>query len=90
MASGRKRVRFALDINFTSAEARETFKARFNKVKDVLTPNSGPKLDNLSLMMALFNLVDMNDIAVSSSSSPPAQTTDQSLSVCPIYHREYY
>ena len=75
MASGRKRVRFALDINFASAEAREAFKARLNKVKDVLTPNGGPKLDNLGLMTALFDLVDMNDSAVSSSSSPPTQTT---------------
>ena len=58
MATGRKRIRHTLDFNFVSVEVKEAFKARFNEIRDRLSPANGNKLDNLGVMTALFEMVD--------------------------------
>ena len=60
MASERKRVRFtaAIDVALPNKEARKAFKDRLTSVRDLLSPPGGPKLDNLGLMTALFDLAE--------------------------------
>ena len=58
MASGRKRVRFTVDVALPSEEARTAFKDRLSSVRDLLSPPGGPKLDNLALMTALLDLAE--------------------------------
>lgn len=56
MASGRKRVRFTLDIKFSDDEAKTAFATRLQAVRERLTPPGAPQLDNRALMNALFDL----------------------------------
>ena len=77
MASGRKRVRYTsgVDVTLPSEAARTAFKDRLSSVKDLLSPPGGPKLDNLELMTALFDLAESSRSAVSAGAhSSVAQT----------------
>ena len=61
-ASGRKRVRFTVDVALPSETARTAFKDRLSSVRDLLSPAGGPnyKLDNLGLMSALLDLAEFS------------------------------
>ena len=54
----RKRVRYTFDVCFSSQQQKDDFKARLSSVRDLLSPQGGPKLDNLGLMTALFRLAE--------------------------------
>ena len=54
----RKRVRYTFDVCFMSQQQKDDFKARLGSVRDLLSPQGGPKLDNLGLMTALFELAE--------------------------------
>lgn len=54
MATGKKRVRFTLDVNLPSAEAKAAFVSRLERVRTLLTPPGTRKLDTYGLMQALF------------------------------------
>ena len=56
MASGRKRVRFSVNVALPSEVARTAFKDRLSSVRDLLSPPGGPKLVNLALMTVLLDL----------------------------------
>ena len=58
MASGRKRVRYTVDVALPSEAARTAFKDRLSSVRDLLSPPGGSKLDNLGLMTALIDLAE--------------------------------
>ena len=58
MATGRKRVRFYLDVKFANEQAKDSFSARLQSVRERLTPPGAPQLDNNALMSALFDLAD--------------------------------
>ena len=58
MASGRKRVRFTLEVPLPSEEARTAFSNRLSSVKRLLSPPGGPTLDSLEVMVALFDLAE--------------------------------
>ena len=47
MASGRKRVRFTLEVPLPSEEARTACSNRLSSVKRLLSPPGGPTLDSL-------------------------------------------
>ena len=51
----RKRVRYTLDINFESEVAKDSFAQKLTAVRELLTPRGAPKLDNLHLLLALFD-----------------------------------
>ena len=74
MASGRKRVRFTVDVALPSEAARIAFKGRLSSVRDLLTPPGQPKLDNLALMTALLDLAESRPSVISQPSQPGAQT----------------
>ena len=54
----RKRVRYTLDVHFSSQEEKETFVRRVKSVRDLLTPAGHPHVDNHGLMSALFDAVE--------------------------------
>lgn len=74
MASGRKRVRFTVDVALPSEAARIAFKDRLSSVRDLLTPPGQPKLDNLALMTALLDLAESRPSVITQPSQPVAQT----------------
>ena len=74
MASGRKRVRFTVDVALPSEAARIAFKDGLSSVRDLLTPPGQPKLDNLALMTALLDLAESRPSVVTQPSQPVAQT----------------
>ena len=53
--SRRKRVRFTMDVNFTSEAA---FCGILSAVRDQLTPSGSQTLNNYELLLALFDLAD--------------------------------
>ena len=69
MASGRKRVRFTVDVALPSEAARTAFKDRLSSVRDLLSPPGGPKLDNLALMTALLDLAEASSPSAGAHSS---------------------
>lgn len=54
----RKRIRYTFDVSFTSQQQKDDFKARLSSVRDLLSPQGGSNLDNLSLMTVLFALAE--------------------------------
>ena len=54
----KKRVRYTFDVCFSSQQQKDDFKAGLTAVRDLLSPQGVPKLDNHSLMMALFELAE--------------------------------
>ena len=74
MASGRKRVRFTVDVALPSETARTAFKDRLSSVRDLLSPAGGPKLDNLALMTALLDLAESRSSVSAYTSQSVAQT----------------
>ena len=54
--SKRKRVRFTLDVNFTTEAEKDAFGAQLSAVRDRLTPRGSPMLNNHDLLLALFDL----------------------------------
>lgn len=74
MASGRKRVRFTVDVALPSEAARTAFKDRLSSVRDLLSPPGGPKLDNLALMTALLDLAEASQSPGAGVHSSVAQT----------------
>ena len=62
MASGKKHVRFTVDVALPSETTRTAFKNRLSSVRDLLSPPGGPKLDKLALMTALLHLAVLRSI----------------------------
>jgi len=56
MATRKKRVRFTMDINFTSEAEKDAFCSKLGEVRDKLTPR-GSTLNNQEFLLALFELV---------------------------------
>ena len=54
----RKRVRYTLDVHFSSQEEKETFVRRLKSVRDLLTPAGCSPMDNHGLMSAMFDAVE--------------------------------
>ena len=50
-----KRVRYTIDVTFGSEQEKNEFAARLNVVRDLLTPRGSARLDNQTLMRALFD-----------------------------------
>ena len=69
----RKRVRYTLDINFESEVAKDSFAQKLTAVRELLTPRGAPKLDNLHLLLALFDCATVPTNAAS-------ETADDDLS----------
>ena len=68
MATGRKHVLFNLDVKFANKQAKDSFSARLQSVRECLTPPGAPQLDNNALMSALFDLAEKHVTPQSSSS----------------------
>ena len=66
--SRRKRVRFIMDVNFTSEAEKEAFCGRLSVVRDQLTPSGLQTLSNYELLLALFDLAGKH-----SSTALPSQ-----------------
>ena len=66
--SRRKRVRFIMDVNFTSEAEKEAFCGRLSVVRDQLTPSGSQTLNNYELLLALFDLAGKH-----SSTALPSQ-----------------
>ena len=59
MASGRKRVRFSLDVTFGSPEERDIFLNRLKRARECLTPRGSSVLvDNFGLMTAMLDAIE--------------------------------
>ena len=71
MSAGKKRVRFTLDVNLPSAEAKAAFIARLENVRSLLTPPGTRKLDTYGLLQALFTYAE---------ASPPGRGTSTPIS----------
>ena len=56
--SSRKRVRFTFDMKFVSHEEKEAFLQRLKNVRQLLTPEGAPSLDNTSLFNALCDAAE--------------------------------
>lgn len=56
--ASRKRVRYTLDVHFSSQEEKEAFVRRLKSVRELLTPAGCPPMDNHGLMSALFDAVE--------------------------------
>ena len=54
----RKRVRYTLDVHFSTQEEKETFVRRLKSVRELLTPAGCAPMDNHSLMSAMFDAVE--------------------------------
>ena len=54
----RKRVRFTLDVSFTSEGTKEAFVTRLNAMRSFLTPEGADKVDNHGLLSSLFSLAE--------------------------------
>ena len=65
----KKRVRFTLDLNFTSDAEKDAFCGRLSDVRDQITPSGSHTLNNRELLSALFDLVDKH----SHSTQPSVQ-----------------
>ena len=63
MASGRKHVRFTVDVALPSEEVRTAFKDKLSSVRDLLSPPGEPKLDNLASMTALLDLTEASRVS---------------------------
>ena len=57
-ATGKKRVRFTIDVNLPSMEAKTAFIARLESVRGLLTPPGTRKLDTYGLLQALFTCAE--------------------------------
>ena len=58
MSTSRKeRVRFTLDLNFTSDAEKDAFCGRLSAVRDQITPSGSHTLNNCELLSALFDLL---------------------------------
>ena len=53
--SRKKRVRFTLDLNFTSDAEKDAFCGRLSAVRDQITPSGSHTLNNRELLSALFD-----------------------------------
>ena len=51
-APRKKRVRFTMDINFSSAAEKDAFCGRLSSVRDLLTPTGSQTLNNYELLTA--------------------------------------
>ena len=58
MVTSRKRVRYMLDINFSTVEEKDAFTQRLKDVRKRLTPEGSSSLDNCTLMLAMFDAVE--------------------------------
>ena len=67
--SRKKRVRFTLDLNFTSDAEKDAFCGRLSAARDQITPSGSHTLNNRELLSALFDLVDKH----SHSTQPSVQ-----------------
>ena len=57
------KVKFNLEMKFSSVHEKEAFKARLSQVRDLLTPPGSSKgLDNLSLMLEMFEAVESRTV----------------------------
>ena len=56
--STRKRVRYMLDVTFSTVEEKDAFTQRLNNIRKRLTPGGSSSLDNCSLMLAMFDAVE--------------------------------
>lgn len=54
--SRKKRVRFTMDVNFTSEAEKDAFCGRLSAVRDKLTPSGSQALNYYELLLALFDL----------------------------------
>ena len=68
--AGKKRVRYAIELVFTSEEERTSFKQRWNDVKTLISPAGGPKLENTPSILKLCKLAE-------DQGRPAAQTVPQ-------------
>ena len=68
-APRKKRVRFTMDINFSSVAEKDAFCGRLSSVGDLLTPTGSQTLNNYELLLALFDLAGKQ----SQSIEPPQQ-----------------
>ena len=77
MVTGKKRVRFTLDVNLPSAEAKAAFISRLESVRSLLTPVGTRKLDTYGLMQALFTCAEatVTPPAATPSSAPMSDTS---------------
>ena len=71
MAVSRKRVRLSIDVNFTCQEQKDSFCNRLSEVRKLLTQPGSRLIDNLSLLVTLFDLVSESP----SASTPSPHTT---------------
>ena len=68
-APRKKRVRFTMDITFSSVAEKDAFCGRLSSVRDLLTPTGSQTLNNYELLLALFDLAGKQ----SQSIEPPQQ-----------------
>ena len=54
----KKRVRFTVDVHFTSEVEKSSFCERLSSVRDQLTSRGSQSLSNHELLMSLVSLVD--------------------------------
>ena len=69
-----RRVKFNFEIKFNSVEEKEAFKSRLSQVRDLLTPPGSSTIDNLSLILELFDCVQNR----TDSSEPDQSVVDHS------------
>ena len=70
MATSRKRIRYTFDVHFATHEEKEAFLTRLKNVRQLLTPEGCPSLDNCSVFNALCDTFE----GVSPESTPDTNT----------------
>ena len=73
---GRKRVRFTLDVTFTSEGAKEAYVTMLNATRTFLMPKGADKVDNHRLLCSLLSLGESSHQQLSQE-----QCTEQSRSI---------
>ena len=85
MASSRKkRVRFTIDVNFSSEAEKDAFSARLSEVRARLTPRGAHALNNYELMLELAGEQNINQ-----PEAPPHPSTGTFLrnsGLCQVVH----
>ena len=55
VAMSRKRVRYTFDMPFSSQEEKAAFVCRLKRIRELLSPEDGPPLDNCMMMNMFFD-----------------------------------
>ena len=77
MASGRKRVRYTLDIHFRDGAEKDAFVKRLGTVRSLLSSGNASSVDNFGLMSAMFDIVE--GVVFKHGKRVPN---------CPVFHEE--